>query len=411
MNAVLKSSDYDDNELSEIISFIAQEIYVLAVKHSHASEYETINQLAADIRKSLHAISDELQNESAHEEITEIMVNNISAGERNENLYEEINNYIDYLHPLDEDNVHDNDYIKFIEILRGKFISCAVGICNKYRDARINLKHQYPPYVFCLDNNYMHALIYFYNKEYLPKRKELKNESEITHTIAPYKIRRPYGYSKYRTRCIQNDVEVSQETLKKAMKSGEFSLCLTDEKDPLTQELFLLYGLRDVKTVSYTNELRISIDTSYPLDDFEVDKILTMLRCEISNLQRNNKHSEYLMAKDINEFKRAFEIPDITTENYLKIKKLHTPQIENLKSDFNAKNYLCGMIIFNRHSFDNEKPKRSIDKLCDDLSREFTNELKIAGSKFSLDTILRGYKQVNKAIQNQIENINRFDSQ
>ncbi|MBA0181730.1 hypothetical protein H0251_19115 [Pectobacterium carotovorum] len=407
----MKTSDYDDYELSEIINLIAQEIYVLAVKHSHSSEYELINQLAVDIRKILHAIKDELQAESAHEEITEIMVKNIATGEVDENLHEEINNYIDDLYPLDEYNHHDNDYIKFREGLRRKVISCAVEMRNKYSGVRFNLKYHYSPYVFCLDNNYLHALIYFYNKEYLPKKKESKYGAETTITNPPYKIRRPYGYSKYRIRYIKNDVEVPQETLKKAIKNRGFKLELTDEKDPLMQEFYSLYALRDVKKVSYTNELRISIDTSSPLDDFEVDKILAMLRCEISNLQRDNKYSEYHMAKDINEFKRAFEIPNIKTENYLQIKKLHTPQIKNLKTDFNAKNYLCGMIILSRYLFDNENPKKSLDKLCADLSSELIDVLKIDESKFSPDTILRGYKQVNKAVQNQIENINRFDSQ
>ncbi|EKN3569515.1 TPA: hypothetical protein PXJ50_000349 [Yersinia enterocolitica] len=408
----MKTSDYDEYELSEIINFIAQEIYVLAVKHSHTSEYELINQLAVDIRKGLHAIKNELQNESTHEEITEIMVNNIATDVKNENLYEKINDHIDYLYPLDEDNDNDNDndYIKDIEILKRKIISCATEVCNKYSDMRFNLKYHYPPYVFCLDNDYLLALIYFYNKEYLPKRKEFKDGSEITHTISPYKTTRRYGYSKYRTRYIQNDVEVPQETLKKTMNSGEFKLELTDEKDPLIQEYFLLYGLRDFERVSYTNELRINIDTSSPLDDFEVDKILTMIRCEISNLQRDNKYSEYLMAKDINDFKRAFEIPDIKTENHLNIKKLHTPQIESLKTDLNAKNYLCGMIILNHYLFDNGKPKHSLDKLCATLSSELIDTLKIDDSKFSPDTILRGYKQVKKAFQNQIENINRFES-
>ncbi|KDE34243.1 hypothetical protein AW40_23185 [Kosakonia radicincitans UMEnt01/12] len=404
----MKNSDYDEYELSEIINFIAQEIYVLAVKYSHASEYELINRLADDIRKYLRAIKNELQDESACEEIIEIMVNNIATYEKKENICEKINDYIDYLYPLEEDD--DNNYIKDIEALKRKIISIATEVCNKYSTMKFNLEYLYPPYVFCLDNDYLHALVYFYNKEYLPKKKEFKNGLVIENTISPYKTTGRYSYSKYRFRSIQNNVEVPQETLKKAMSSGQFILEVKDKKDPLIQEYFLLQGLRDLERVSYTNELRISIDTSSPLDNFEVDKILTMIRCELSVLQRKNKYSEYLMAKDENDFERAFEIPDINTESYIKLKKLHTPRIENLKTDLNAKNYLCGMIILNRYLFDNEKSKRSLETLCEDLSSELIDALKIDDSKFSKDTILRGYKQVKKIFQNQIENINVFDS-
>ncbi|WP_251268706.1 hypothetical protein, partial [Enterobacter hormaechei] len=69
------------------------------------------------------------------------------------------------------------------------------------------------------------------------------------------------------------------------------------------------------------------------------------------------------MAKEIKDIERAIKIPEISTDNYVVLKKLHTPQIEKLKTELNAKNYLCGLIILHRYSFEKSDTPPSLEKL------------------------------------------------
>ncbi|MEG5888138.1 hypothetical protein UXP46_23125 [Enterobacter ludwigii] len=399
----MDSHQYEKNALCDITNFIDQEIYVLAVRSSFTPEYEKIINLADYTKKALLPVKNEFYDEPEYEEIVEIIVDVIGTGGALKVLHEEIYHYLEDRYRIHEEDYEDAEYIKKIENMKLKTISCASSIYKTHEDILFSFNHLYPPYVFCLNNDHLLALLYYYNKEYLPKKKEFTGGGEVICTQPPYKMMRRYSYSKYRTRHIIHEVDVPNNTLKKSIESGDFKLSIADEKDPLTLACFLLLGFKDAKRVEYTNELRISIDTSSPLDDFEVDKILTMIRCDLSNLQRNNKYSEYRTSQNIKDLERAINIPDISTDNYVAIKKLHTPQIENLKTELNAKNYLCGLIILYRYLFERSVSKDSLEKLCDNLSGELVNSIKIDESKFSSETILRGYKQVKKIFQEQIK--------
>lgn len=391
---------YEENALCDITNFIDQEIYVLAVRSSYPSEYEQIIKLADYLKGKLNPVNEEFYDESVSEEIIELIVNYLATGETLDALHSEINDYLDSTYHIKE-YAEDSVYLNKVDSTKAKFISCASCAHKEFGKISFSFIHQYPPSLFSINNNHLFALLYFYNKEYLPKKKEFIDGEEITFTNAPYKIMRRYNYSRYRTRHIQHEVDIPINTLKKSMQKGDFKINISNKNDALIQECISLLGFRDKQRVSYTNELRISIDTSSPLDDFEVDRILAMLRCELSTLQRENKHSEYQIAQNMNDLERATKIPDISTDDYVALKKLHTPQIEKLKTDLNAKNYLCGLIILYRYLFERSASSTSLEKLCSDLSDELMNSIKIDGSKFSSDTILRGYKQVKKIFQAQ----------
>lgn len=352
------------------------------------------------MKGKLNPVNEEFYDESVSEEIIELIVNYLATGETLDALHSEINDYLDSTYHIKE-YAEDSVYLNKVDSTKAKFISCASCAHKEFGKISFSFIHQYPPSLFSINNNHLFALLYFYNKEYLPKKKEFIDGEEITFTNAPYKIMRRYNYSRYRTRHIQHEVDIPINTLKKSMQKGDFKINISNKNDALIQECISLLGFRDKQRVSYTNELRISIDTSSPLDDFEVDRILAMLRCELSTLQRENKHSEYQIAQNMNDLERATKIPDISTDDYVALKKLHTPQIEKLKTDLNAKNYLCGLIILYRYLFKRSASSTSLEKLCSDLSDELMNSIKIDGSKFSSDTILRGYKQVKKIFQAQ----------
>lgn len=397
---------YEENALCDITNFIDQEIYVLAVRKSYPSEYEKIIKLADYLKETLNPENEDFYDESVYEDIVEIMVNYLVTGETLDVLHDTMNDYLDRTYQINE-CAEDLVYLNKVDSLKAKIFSCFACAYKAFGKVSFSFSHQYPPYVFCINNNHLFALLYFYNKEYLPKKKEFIGGGETIFTNAPYKIMRRYNYSRYRTRHIQHEVDVPCNTLKKSIQKGEFKINISNEHDPLMQECYFLLGFRDKERVCYTNELRVSIDTSSPLDDFEVDKILTMIRCELSSLQRENKYSEYQIAQDINGLERAMKIPDISTDDYVAIKKLHTPQIEKLKTDLNAKNYLCGLIILHRYLFERSTSSTSLYKLCSDLSDELMDSIKIDGSKFSSDTILRGYKQVKKIFQAQEQMLSR----
>ncbi|OXZ49387.1 hypothetical protein RW71_04416 [Escherichia coli] len=401
----MDSFPYEENALCDMTNFIDQEIYVLAVRSSFKSEYEKIINLAEYTKEALQPVKDEFYDESEYEEIIEIVVDVIGTGGALNVLQDEINHYLESRFRIHQEECDDVEFIQKIENMKLKTISCVSSIYKAYEGISFSFNHQYPPYVFCLDNNYLFALLYYYNKEYLPKRKEFKGGGEIITTHAPYKIMRRYSYSRYRARHITHEVDVPNNTLKKSIENGNFKLNIANENDPLMIGCAFLLGFKDTKSVAYTNELRISIDTSSPLDDFEVDKILAMIRCDLSNVQRNNKYSEYRISQDIKDLERAMDIPDISTDNYVAIKKLHAPKIAKLKTELNAKNYLCGLIILNRYLFENSASNASLEKLCDDLSEELVESIKLDDSKFSSDTIIRGYKQVRKLFQDQIQRL------
>ncbi|EHF4937019.1 hypothetical protein CF635_003636 [Enterobacter hormaechei] len=399
----MDSHQYEKNALCDITNFIDQEIYVLAVRYSFTPEYEKIITLADYTKKALLQVKNEFYDEPEYEEIVEIIVDVIGTGGTLKVLHDEIYYYLEGRYQIHEEDYDDAGYIKTIKKMKLKTISCASSIYKAHEDISFSFNHLYPPYVFCLNNDYLLALLYYYNREYLPKKKEFIGGGEVICTQAPYKIMRRYNYSRYRTRHIIHEVDVPDNTLKKSIESGNFKLSIADEKNPLTIACCFLLGFKNTKSVEYTNELRVSIDTSSPLDDFEVDKILAMIRCDLSNLQRNNKYSEYRTSQDTKDLERAMNIPDISTDNYVAIKKLHTPQIENLKTELNAKNYLCGLIILYRYLLEHSVSNASLEMLCHNLSGELVNSIKLDDSKFSSDTILRGYKQVKKIFQDQIQ--------
>ena len=396
--------DIEENAFYDICNFIDQEIYVLAVRSSFLEEYESVVKLANDINEALHSIKDEFNDDSKIEEIIEIVVNAVGTGITFESLHDNLIYYIDSEYSLPEDENKDDhiEYIKEVEDLKAKTISCISEVYKFHGGLSFTFKHQYPPYVFCLDNDYLDALQYFYNKEYLPKKREFKGGVEITTIRAPYRILKRYNNSRYSTSIKQFEVNVPEKNLKKSIESGEHENCLPNENENLITELFKLLALNDTDRVAYTNELQISIDTSSPLNNYEVDKILAMIRFELSTIQKRNKHSEYRMAKEIKDIDRAIKIPEISTDNYVVLKKLHTPQIEKLKTVLNAKNYLCGLIILHRYSFEKSDTPPSLEKLRSDLSEKLMFSMNIADSKFSSNTILRGYKQVKKIFKEKI---------
>jgi len=398
--------DYEGNALSDITNFIAQEIYLLAVRHTYPSQCEHIKQLAKQIKNELLFVKDEFNDEPAYEEIVAIVINSILTDVNEESLQEELIYCLNNRHSF---YVDDEDHIIYLERMKQKIASCVSIFFKEFNGASLKIPHQYPPYLLTLEHDLISALVYFYNKEYLPKIKDTKEMREICTTSAPYEIIRRYGFSRYRTRLIQHEVEVPTITLKKRMKNSKV-IEVSNEKDSFVQEYFNLAALSDVDSVSYTDELRISIDTSSPLDDLEVDKILAMIRCELSSLQRNNKHSEYRLAIGRDDLRRAARIPDITTEDYVTIKKLHASQIQELNTALNAKNYLCGLIILYRSKFEPENDNSSLEQLCYGLSEELINSVMIDRSKFSPDTIARGYKKVKKLFDNQIKMLMEQDA-
>lgn len=118
--------DIEENAFYDICNFIDQEIYVLAVRSSFLEEYESVVKLANDINEALHSIKDEFNDDSKIEEIIEIVVNAVGTGITFESLHDNLIYYIDSEYSLPEDENKDDhiEYIKEVEDLKAKTISC-----------------------------------------------------------------------------------------------------------------------------------------------------------------------------------------------------------------------------------------------------------------------------------------------
>ncbi|MFK3842119.1 hypothetical protein [Serratia sp. NPDC087055] len=396
MNAV----DHDRHAFSDITDFIAQEIYILSVRKKFPLEFDLICQLAKDTKEEFNFVKDEYNEHYAYEDIVEILINSIATKGDKNSLQKEICYHLDNIRLGHEDN---DNLFNYIANLKNRVLTSLVRLSEKYCKFSLNFTPQYPPYIFCLNNDYLSALVYYYGKEYLPKEKYTKEGRETCFTNAPYKLRKCYWYSTYRTRHMQHEVDVPENTLKKSIKKEQLIINFKDEQESLIQEFLVMDMLRDMDTVSFTHELRISIDTSAPLDDLAVDKLLAMIRNELSSLQLKNKYSKYILAESMDDLEEASKIPTIKSHGLIDLKELHSSQIPGLTSYYTAKNYLCGLVILHRHLFDHKREGSSLDNLCSDLSEELTNVIKIDNSKFSPVTIIRGYKQVRKLLHNQIK--------
>ncbi|MEX6324101.1 hypothetical protein AB6F65_18735 [Providencia hangzhouensis] len=390
--------NYDDDMLLDITSFIAQEIYVLAVRQQFPLEFDLIRQLGKNIKEKLNFIKENYNESSAYETISEMLINNIVMDEDNGLLLEKIEHYLDNLYTVHEE---EDGLINHINDLKKDASTCLKELFEIYSNFESNFIHHYPPYVLLLDNNYLHSLAYFCSKEYLPK-KENTTEGRITSiTHAPFELRRRYENSKYRTKDIQNEIEVPTSTLKRSTKKININEFEGDER--LLEAFYTLNFLTDQDTVSITHELRVSIDTSTPLDDLTVDKILAMVRYNLSRVQLKNKDAKYLLAENMYDLKKAMNIPDIKIDDQLlNIKRLYTPQVNGLKNDYSAKDYLCGLVILYRNFFDDEYSNTSISNLCSDLSDELMG-YKISNLGFSDTTIQKGYNNVKRLFDNQIK--------
>ena len=214
----------------------------------------------------------------------------------------------------------------------------------------------------------------------------------------PYKIIERYKKFDYRTRHIQSEIKTPSTSLKKTT----YKLDLSSEQENLINAFFTLDILPDLDTVIFTKELRIGIDTSTPLDNLAVEKILTGIRITLSSIQADNKHAKYLLAENTEQLVKTSLIPEINRPNIEDLKELHKSQIPGTINSHRIKNLLCGLIILYRYKFSPEDTNTSLEKLYSNLSDELMLDIGLAESKFSVETIARGYKQVKKLFDNEV---------
>ncbi|AVF38243.1 hypothetical protein [Rahnella sikkimica] len=397
---MMNIDDYERDAFSDITNFIAQEIYVLAVRKSFPLEFNLIMQLTNNIKEEFNFVKDDFNETTTYEYIVETLINSIVTEGDNDSLLEKVNYHLDNIYPYYED-----EHLNHITNLRNRIIESLGKIIKKNSGFQININHLYPPYVLCLNNDYLSALVYYYGKEYIPTEIKTKEGRKISFTNAPYELRKRYSYSNCRTRLIQHEVNTPKGTLKKTLINNGLTMDFTGDQEYLIQEIFLLDFLPDSETVSFTDELRVSINTSIPLDDLEVDKILAIIRCEISSLQRDNKHGKYLLAESLNDLEKASNIPDIKNHDMINLKELHKSHVPELTTFYQAKNYLCGLVILYRNLFIHKYDGTSLEDLFSDFSEELTEVIKIDNSKFTPVTISRGYNKIKKIFINQINSL------
>ncbi|MGC1063109.1 hypothetical protein WKH44_17580 [Pantoea agglomerans] len=399
----MKTKDYESYAFTRIKNFIAQEVYIMAVRKKYPSVYDYICKINFKLREGFSYIKTEYDDiiSNEFEYFIETMLNSVVHCASYNVKKDVVINWLYNIYPADEYE-HDDEIINVLENLKKRMLISLEDISLVTTCHSFNFSHEFPPFVFCLCNNHVFALLYYYGKEYLPKIKQENKKVTITSVREPFQIRRSYGRDLYRTRKEKVEIYVPKESLRKKMKASDGVLDFSNTQDDLIQEFFYTSLLPDSETVSLTKELRIGIDTTISLDNLVVDKLLEMIRYELSTVQKDNKNARYVLAKNLNELEEASKIPEISKANIIVFERLHMSHLPEIKGEIIVKNYLCGLIILNRYLFENEGGL-SLDNLYSNLSEELTVNYKIDKSNFSSVTIRRGYEAINKMLKNKIE--------
>lgn len=174
--------NHERNALSDITNFIAQEIYVLAIREKFPTEFNSILEMTKVINDKLNFIMNEYNEETIFNDITNESINNIITGENSDKFIEECDNYIDShfsFHLSVDDN--NTEFLNYINTLKVKIQTILKDILNTYDAPPLNITHKYPPYVLCLNQDYLSSLIYYYRKEYIPETITTPQECTISY--------------------------------------------------------------------------------------------------------------------------------------------------------------------------------------------------------------------------------------
>lgn len=410
-----------EHALSEITNFIAQEIYRIAVMEHYPDDYYSIQNLSNNVWDKFQSLRDQ-GIDNLIDNLTSEIINHIVFQRDEDNFDINIKEMIDdegecllaLVGSPDTEIVANYDYLKHENELKKNVFQIAKELFLEHRNFSCNIPHKYPPHILSCTFDYKLALEHYHGLFFLPMEKG----NTITFTSAPYFSLRPYSTKNIsRFKVIIEKVEISNQALSKKLQTVIEEVDCT-EPDLLESYVSLDFAkrLNPYNSINYAKKLRCELDTSNPLSEKEIDKFFSQLRAEIVSIQYKNKQCKLLMAESKEELISAYRIPELKSNDWVQIEKLHKVEMPNLETPSHAKNYLLGLILAHR-DYINKKNRKlngkggdglNLSDRADFLSQELA---KNHGEKgFTASMINKGYKLVRKAINSHINDFKQFST-
>jgi hypothetical protein len=326
-----KKPRHDHNErdaLSEIINFIAQEAYKLAVIKQFPDDFSRICTLCRKVERKLNLLYGNGY-DSMLQYLTREVVNHIVL-RKEKVLFEEC--VVDI---LSKEYFLSND-------LRLEVPKEILELYDVHADFQCCIPHKYEPFILGTKFDYYEALEYFYGLAFNPERKG----NTTIFTQAPYFSIRPYADRIVdRVQCETKEIDVPDTALSKNKGVGRVIY-----QGPDVIESWMELGMLPVvSAVDYTTQLHFHVNLSAPITNADLDRIIARLRGDISSVQRNNRDAKIQLAETETELIAAYRTPNLETVDYLTMAEMHKASLPNLKSAENAKDYLCGLILLDEH--------------------------------------------------------------
>ena len=436
-----KIEDRNQEALSEITNFIAQEAYKLAVIKQFPADFSRICTLSSAIQKRLSPYYND-GNQHILEELEAKMVNHIVFCTEREQYEQDVirvineeDVFVTYLpisRPDSELESGDNDCGADNE-LKAEIFKIVIDLIEEHSDFHCFIPHKYMPSILGEFFNFHDALEHIHVRFFIPttKVKHKTKGKEVTVTHPPYYSILPYAEKRVdRVQCKTEEIRVPETALSKNQQVKRVNINSPD----VLESLFLLEMLSIEDSVNYTTQINFQLDLSKPITNEELDKVLARLRNEIAHRQLNNQLAKVCLAETDVDLIDANRTPKLKTVDSLDMIKMHKVSLPGLDCIENAKDFLCALILFWEHWVHVNESEESVSVtweantdgvtllnrrgiLANTLLEKYgskASKTKVVGDKeyidyhgFSPSMIERGCKKLNKVIQSHIDDFQK----
>lgn len=393
--------DYESDALSTMTNFIAQEIYRLAVIRQYPDDYSRICRLSRCVENRLAPLRDSVF-DSVIDNLAARAVNLIVWGAEAEEFHQQIGEI------LNSNNDHD-DANEAAELIASA-LTLLNTVFREHEAFPCAIPHQYPPALLSTCFDYFAALDYYHGLAFYPQPNAARNQ--VTVISAPYFALRPYSKNTvHQSREIIQRIPVPATAL--ASQKGGTRVIEADVPD-LFESWIELDFMNPVDEIDYTTELRFRVDMAEPLSDIQVDKLLAQFRLALAAAQRHNRAARMLLAENEAALVEAYRIPRLQTVEYNTLKALYKAELPGLNTSQNAKDYLCGLIIYHQQyvkvrgsdeditvSWENNADGQTLLTRASHVSAQLSDKYGERG--FSAPTLSKGVKLVSKVFHRYLD--------
>lgn len=407
--------------LSEITNFIAQEIYKIALFRQYPQECSHILTVNSVVQETFQPYY-EKGFDSLVEDLESLVLDLIFYGVDENEFFERTHRHIAELDriiigpPLmaehDDIDQESDDYNEYEINFKSSLFQAVCEFFNNWPGYEGEIHHQYPPHILTNIYNYNDILDYYYGMAFLPSQKGRTTTitSLPTHTRAPSAKK-----VVHQIKPLTEKLSIPDDALLNSVDDKK----IFNIDDAYEHNLFELKMLKDmcpVELIKFTSEVRFRIDTSTPLTNLDLDKAMATLRVAIAHAQSGNENFWKFTATNRYELTRAFDIPKLAASEIPELHELHKALLPGLKTLFNAKSYLLGLIIVQEHFIQYSEAGKEVhilwkrDAGADSALKRANHisarlSLKHGQEGFAPDTIMQGMKLVHNAIQVHLDDL------